>query len=760
MTLSMLALVATLCTAQSLREIRLSFSPEDFTVYESGSGTFIHSHRHTTILKSDTLAPALPYVCTYIAIGSNEELQDFHVTQTEIPFQSSVVIAHNPLYLPTNTLAIHNCQALSHFQAESYPEVQVEYTGKQIINGVRVLSFLVCPFRYDTHNSCLYLKDNISLSLTVRSKSDSKNTYPLSKAELSEVKQMVANANDVDYLYPIIENTHGQRGGNTTPTLSDTPLQYLIITHDSLKSEFQRLADWKTQKGCKALVLTLDSIFQHYQAGEPTARIKTAIKDYWLNSNRNLKYVLIGGSKNIVNQEQCYGEYTSLDGLKTVHSFTDTYYACLDDINWDNNNNNYNGDLGDSVSLSITVCLSRLPAKNTIESRAMVNRIIEYEMSPDTIGWKNEMLMCAVSRNDTITYLNDQGNTISEAERSSELMYSTYIPTTWNGSKYRFYDTNTENGANYNVTPHNLQKELSKGYAFVNVMTHGGVDCWEVEGHFPYYDNMADTLHSARYTIITTEACSTLKTDGNVSSNLGYSFLRNPSSGVVSYYGSTNYNWYGVGAIGPGEEYAGMFLDTLLVSNMSVGEAMKKTKNSFSANWNNYTTERWNQLFLNILGDPELHPYKNKPKVLDCVTKELYHGDILFHGSDVYDVCVMSRHDNGGSAYVILDENTHSYDRSFSGVSNKEYLLTITSPGCIPDRTIYGDAVKLQNESLAKGIKVLSYTTEIGRNVALDRDEGPVMVEDGFSVINSMNGVTIYNDFEVKPSAALEIITN
>lgn len=762
MILSLLALIAATSDAQSTREVGLAFSPSDFTLYDSGRGFTIHSPRHTTVLKSDTLAPALPYVCTYIAIGPDEELQDFNFSQTEVPFHNSVAMAHNPLYQPTNTPAF-NSQNVSPFQAGSYPDVQVEYTGAHIMNGVKVLSFLVSPFRYDTHDGSLYLKDNVRLSLSVRNKRDSEHKYPLTKSGLNEIKQMVANANDIDTLYPLAETATGQRDGNSTPTLADAPLNYLIVTRDSLKDEFQRLADWKTQKGCKAEVLTVESIFQNYQTGYAAAKIKTAIKDRWINSNGNLKYVLLGGSRKIVDQKQCYGECLSYDGLKKEDSYTDTYYACLEDIEWNNNNNGHNGDLGDSISLVLTVGLSRLPAKNVNEVRAMVDRILEYEVSPDTVGWKNELLMCAVSRDDTVTYTNSQGQTISEAERASELMYSSYIPTTWSGSKYRFYDTNTdnENGANYDVSPQNLQKELKKGYAFVNVMTHGLRNSWQVEGYYTYYYNYnADTLQSPRYTAVITEACRTLETFPNEIDNLGSAFLRNPSCGIISYYGSTTYNWYSPGDIGPGEDYAGYFLDTLLVQNMSIGEAMRKSKATFTADLNSYTAQRWNHLFLNMLGDPEMHLYRAKPRNVDCVTKELYHGDVIFHGSDIYDVCVMSRHDNGASAYVILDENTHSSDRTFPAEPNKEYLLTVTSPDCIPDRTIFGDEVKLQNESLSKGMNVLSYTTEIGSNVALNRDAGPVVVEDGSSVINSLNGVTIYNDFEVRPGASLEIITN
>ena len=50
--------------------------------------------------------------------------------------------------------------------------------------------------------------------------------------------------------------------------------------------------------------------------------------------------------------------------------------------------------------------------------------------------------------------------------------------------------------------------------------------------------------------------------------------------------------------------------------------------------------------------------------------------------------------------------------------------------------------------------------TYIGSDVASDRPNGAVSVENGSSIIKSANGVTIANDFEVKLGAALEIKTN
>jgi hypothetical protein len=45
----------------------------------------------------------------------------------------------------------------------------------------------------------------------------------------------------------------------------------------------------------------------------------------------------------------------------------------------------------------------------------------------------------------------------------------------------------------------------------------------------------------------------------------------------------------------------------------------------------------------------------------------------------------------------------------------------------------------------------------VGSNVTTEKEEGPVIIEDGATTIESTNGVTITRDFEVKEGAKFEI---
>lgn len=62
--------------------------------------------------------------------------------------------------------------------------------------------------------------------------------------------------------------------------------------------------------------------------------------------------------------------------------------------------------------------------------------------------------------------------------------------------------------------------------------------------------------------------------------------------------------------------------------------------------------------------------------------------------------------------------------------------------------------------TLTGGYELQLRRTVLRADVDSRRTSGPVFVENGNTVINAPNGVTITGNFEVKPGAVLEITTN
>lgn len=732
----------------TIKTISLHYNADDF-IFENIEGKTIISTTKPFVMPLDTLCPALPLMCVNVLVGQGDQFKNIEVSRTETLVGSEIDMAPNVKSVPTNQRVSNKALQNVTYSNLSYPDSFVEYAGTHEIGGCRILCFLLSPFRYDAVQKQLFISSNISFSISLSS-TQGDCSYTASTSVRNSIKSLVVNPDDMDLLYGITGIT--SRDMDRTIVQADS-CAYLIVTCDSMKNIFQSLADWKTTKGVKAKVITVEDIYS--SSSNKPLQIKQAIKQYYQASSNKLEFVLLGGGANIIPHRYCYSRY----GSDTANSPSDMYYASLKNLDWDTNQNGKHGELEDSLDIAFDVIVGRLPADNLLQAGSMVERIINYEKNPNTDNWKNEMLMCAT---DTSRYCIYEGATVSIAHSTSERMYSQYIATIpWEGNKFRFYDTGTDNGngSNYDVTSQNLQTELGKGYSFVNVNAHGNSICWGMEdgGGYRYFE--AENLQNQGSSIIVTEACDTNNSwPGRC---LGYEFMKNLQGGILAYYGCTDYAYgNGLGLLGAIDHLNGYMFNHLFNSRPSIlGRSINQSKLWSLGHLDTYSIERWHYLFMLPLCDPEMRVYTRIPTRFTNlnVSPNGDYFNIYYNNEDRFNCCVMSRLDKGAS-YYNYQENCQS---PFS-IHNLpgEYIICVTSNDLIPYRTIWGDIVYLQNETLDNCLNVTAHTVYIGSNVISDRESGPVVVDKGESVIYGRYGVTIANDFEVKTGASLIITTN
>ena len=754
----MLFMPTTLVFANEAKKVVLTYKAEDFTLESGVGGKYTISPSYSPVYKPDASLPALPYKCVYIVIGADQQYDGFELENIESLLAEQITISPNSPQVPTNKkVAIPKTSNVVYSQA-SYPDKKVEYTGTHSMGGYRILSFLICPFRYDALSQRLYLCKEMRLKIMVSHTSPKLAPSLKTSSHACEIlSSLVENPEDLISLYPV-QSSYDEK---TNPTIASTPLKYLIITCDSMRSQFQRLADWKITKGVKTQVIAVEDIYNAYaQTSNHILKIKYAIRDYYNNfSNGNLQYVLLGGGENIVPIQNCYAICPE-DNDTTAVAPCDLFYACLADINWDTNGNSLHGEIEDNINISPTVALTRLPVNTVAEASNMVDRIISYERFPKNVdNWKNEMLMCAAEEHMCLY----NGDYVSWSHATSEEIYQTYIANSlWDGSRFRFYDTGTDHpllGADYDVTCDNLCNELSKGYSFVNVHAHGDVQAYELEGNESFFSQNANTITNPRYSVVVTEACYT--NDIRFPICMGSKFINNPNGGIMAYYGSADLAYGKIeDDMGSIDHFCGGFFNSLFVQSRNLGEAMRSSKVSRIGACSEYNVERWNYFFLNMLGDPEMQVYTSTPSWQDeVVVNHVSNNFVIQPGNERGYHCMMSRLDNGVSFYDAgLDSGSSISYNNLSG----EYLLCLTNPNLnlVPYRSIIGSSVYLQNESLYDNLNVVADFTYIGSDVVSGRSTGCVVVENGHSVIDSRYGVTIENDFEVLPGASLEITTN
>jgi hypothetical protein len=123
--------------------------------------------------------------------------------------------------------------------------------------------------------------------------------------------------------------------------------KYLIITHDSYYSSIQPLAWWKHKKGVRTKVVKLSDI------GSSPSAIRNYITDAYNTWPITPEFILLVGAPN-------YIPFSYISG-----TYTDNYYTNMD------------GDIYNEI-LS-----GRLTVHSTAEAQTVVNKMLQYERTPD-----------------------------------------------------------------------------------------------------------------------------------------------------------------------------------------------------------------------------------------------------------------------------------------------------------------------------------------------------------------------------------------
>ena len=86
------------------------------------------------------------------------------------------------------------------------------------------------------------------------------------------------------------------RGGEARykPTISDTRVEYVIITASTFEDELAPLAEWNTRKGVAAKIYTLEDIYNDYTGVDKAQQVHNFLRDIDSKSN-HLQWVLLAG---------------------------------------------------------------------------------------------------------------------------------------------------------------------------------------------------------------------------------------------------------------------------------------------------------------------------------------------------------------------------------------------------------------------------------------------------------------------------------
>ncbi|MHA1602247.1 MAG: C25 family cysteine peptidase [Promethearchaeota archaeon] len=300
----------------------------------------------------------------------------------------------------------------------------------------------------------------------------SRNFLLLSMILFSGISSILVDSLSFDQI-----NSYQPIASNFSPKIKEAAsndVDYLIITTADFKESLNPLATWKTQRGVRAYIITIEDIQTQYTGVDLPAKIKSCIKDFY--ENNNTKWILLGGDVDFVPTR-----YARIyDGLDYDGDYVccDSYYTDLDH-NWDSNGDGLWGTPQDNFDYIPEVYVGRLTASNPVEMQGLVINILTYERDPLVDDWMTKALYAGAMTMFDSDFDNDS---VCDYTRADGNRYDHFLGEQLPSTMHPYYMGETEgleptNEALYpineSLTELNLHNQLAQGAGLSYILGHG-----------------------------------------------------------------------------------------------------------------------------------------------------------------------------------------------------------------------------------------------------------------------------------------------
>lgn len=469
------------------------------------------------------------------------------------------------------------------------------------------------------------------------------------------------------------------------PSVMGSPVQYLIITNDAMAPAFQPLADWKTQCGVPAVVRTLSFIRQQYPIGADDAeRIRLFIRDAY--ARWGVKWVLLGGDTDVIPERLAF----NVSFYQLEHIAADIYYSCLDG-NWNADGNSEYGEgfqdeftPGDNADLLPEVYVGRATVSTPLEAQTFVTKTFQYERTPVS-GYLNKWLLFA-------EVLFPQPYNGGPIDLDGAQLAEDVLPFTDRNPSLlvkRLYENNTDPAYRPGALPESKVAVLAELQAGPGLALHVG-------------HGFRNSMSVADNTLVNADASNL--TNGNKLFNLyaidctssaidfpciGEAFFKNPNGGAVTVVGSTRFDFPTAGRAYQQEYFRLFFVDSV----SAIGELQARQKLPFVAFSFYDGVNRWTQMTLLMLGDPELRMYNGEFRTLQVSGPSSYAlGDSVLNvhvetgGQPLYKARVTAYKPNDEFRSALTD-GAGNVSLPFRPDSTGAFTITVTAYNARPFQT-------------------------------------------------------------------------
>ena len=341
-------------------------------------------------------APELPVVVKTFVVPLNVCVSGVDVVVKSLELKGKVMPCPVKAPVPVDGLEHSDETVIDstvYYGTDVYPEKHAEIIADYVEMGYHLVAVRFNPVEWDPLSQKLYLK-RLSFTLNYVESTNSYQSPQCQSRYRSEmiknvIKTMVDNPQDVEECADKMVKIGGIRTGSKygqqsvsannemiIDVLAEQIPDYIIITNRLLHSEFQRLADWKIQKGIPTIIKDVEDINDEYLGCDLPEKIHTYLQECKNKWGEGL-FVLLGGDTNIV-PARFYMAANSRDEKKAICP-SDAYYSDLM-CTWNSNNNHLYAERGkDSVFLSTNCYVGRASVENIEEVTIFANKVLAYE---------------------------------------------------------------------------------------------------------------------------------------------------------------------------------------------------------------------------------------------------------------------------------------------------------------------------------------------------------------------------------------------
>jgi hypothetical protein len=651
--------------------------------------------------------PSLPYRVVSVLLPQGEDVIAFRlVGGRTVELAASISLASFRGYLFDDGIrrGVHIPAEEAVGEDDIFPAWKVRHAGTSAWKGFRIATFEIYPLRYDVSTGRLTLIDGMTLVVdtapgdTDRDAKRERHVDGFRERSLMDVRGVVDNPQlAAGYVFDDIAVEQDTRAFLPTymPGLEGSAVQYLIITNEEMAPEFQRLADWKTQKGIPAVVRTVEWIAQNCRAGaDPGETIRNFIRDAY--EKWGVEYVLLGGDTEVIPERIAYVSYYLGNAIPT-----DMYYACLDGT-WNADGDNVWGegydfileDPVDETDIFAEVYVGRLPATSVSQAQLLIDKTIAYETPSDTLYKSDFLLLGEVIQPDPYT----PGDPIStDGGEFLQKIHNLYLDPDPDITSIRLFENLVDYPDATLLTRTSTLNAMDAGANHVIHAGHGGKYNMSVGNGSILNSHAGSVVNGSEIFSMYLLNCDNLAFDSDC---IAEHFMLNPGGGAVAVTGASSSAFPWSFRIYMDNYYSLMFNDGIV----QLGKLLFKSREPYTPAAVGENVDRWTHFILNYLGDPELNIFRGTPGTFDVTAP----ASVPFGHNEI----VIQVDGDGSpfdSAYVCLykedDDYQYGYTNATGQITFDDFLvrdsgtITVTVTGL--DRCRYSTSIPVDPEASA-----------------------------------------------------------